>query len=203
MAEKRETVKLWTPECVLDFANFCMTPRPSKTPGGKAKYSGTLLFDAAAQADPLFAKMKQAANATALTKWSAPEIQAMMAGGRFKNPFLNGDSYAVDYPHWAGKVVLRVSSTMKPGIVDRQVQPIVDELLIYSGIRVKATVNPFWYDTDGNRGVSFGLNNLQKIGEGPRLFDGGFARPEDDFQALDGDDLAAATSGVGSPEALF
>lgn len=200
-ADKPEVVKLWTPPCILDFANFCVVPRKGKKADDKPKYQGAFLIDAAGQATPEYAKLKAAANAKALEKWTAEELKAMMAAGRFKTPFLNGDGYIVDQPHWAGKIVIRASSVQKPGIVDAQVKPIIDTQEIYSGIRVIATLNPFWYDTDGNRGVSFGLNNIQKIGDGPKLFEGGgFSRAEDDFKPIGDGAISGAAANV---DALF
>lgn len=199
--EKVEVVKLWTPPCILDFANFCIRPRKGKKADDKPKYQAAFLIDAAGQAAPEFAKLKAAANAKALEKWTADELKAMMAANRFKSPFINGDGYVSDQPHWAGKIVIRASSVQKPGIVDGNVKPILDEAEIYSGIRVIATLNPFWYDTDGNRGVSFGLNNIQKIGDGPKLFEGGgYSRPEDDFKPIGDGAISGAASNV---DALF
>lgn len=199
--EKAPVVKLWTPPCTLDFANFCLRPRKGKKDGDAPKYQAVFLFDPAALETPEFAKLRAAANAKALEKWTADEIKAMSSAGRFKSPFLKGDGYIVDQPHWAGKTVIRASSKNKPGIVDAQVKPILDEAEIYSGMRVIATLNPFFYDTDGNRGVSFGLNNIQKIGDGPKLFEGGgYSRAEDDFTPIGG---AALGSDAGAPDALF
>jgi hypothetical protein len=66
--------------------------------------------------------------------------------------------------------------------VDRRVQPIVDPREIYPGCFVIASVRAFTYDTRGNKGVSFGLNHIQKIADGTPI--GGRSRPEDDFQPL-------------------
>jgi hypothetical protein len=43
------------------------------------------------------------------------------------------------------------------------------------------SVNFFPYNTNGNKGVGCGLNNLQKIADGDYL--GGRTRAEDDFEA--------------------
>jgi hypothetical protein len=42
------------------------------------------------------------------------------------------------------------------------------------------------YNTNGNRGIACGLNNLQKLADGTPL--GGRSRPEDDFADDDDDD---------------
>jgi hypothetical protein len=40
---------------------------------------------------------------------------------------------------------------------------------MYPGAQVRGSVSAFGYDYQGNKGVSFGLNNLQKLGEGERI----------------------------------
>ena len=54
---------------------------------------------------------------------------------------------------------------------------------IYSGCIVRASLNAFAYDRAGNRGISLGLNNIQKLADGERL--DGRLKAEDDFEALD------------------
>ncbi|HKJ88554.1 MAG TPA: ssDNA-binding protein, partial [Gammaproteobacteria bacterium] len=53
---------------------------------------------------------------------------------------------------------------------------------------VRASVRPFAYDTQGNRGVSFALNNIQLLRDGERL-DSRVA-PEEDFDAVEPVDLS-------------
>jgi len=45
------------------------------------------------------------------------------------------------------------------------------------------SLNAFAYDRAGNRGISLGLNNIQKLADGERL--DGRLKAEDDFEALD------------------
>jgi hypothetical protein len=76
--------------------------------------------------------------------------------------------------------------------VDRSVQPILDSSEVYSGCYARVSINAFAYNTNGNRGISFGLNHVQKTRDGDFL--GGRTRAEDDFEALedadsDDDDL--------------
>ena len=56
----------------------------------------------------------------------------------------------------------------------------------------------FAYDKAGNRGISFGLNNVQKLGDGERL--DGRLKAEDDFDPIEDkpaklDDLLGNSSG--------
>ena len=50
-------------------------------------------------------------------------------------------------------------------------------------VKSGATLNVFAYDKAGNRGVSFRLNNVQKLDDGERL--DGRLKAEDDFEAID------------------
>ncbi|SOD41353.1 Protein of unknown function [Nitrosovibrio sp. Nv4] len=67
----------------------------------------------------------------------------------------------------------------KPGLVDNQVQDIIEPQHFYSGCYARASVRAFGYDQKGNRGASFGLGNIQKMREGEPL--GGRTAPSQDF----------------------
>ena len=71
-------------------------------------------------------------------------------------------------------------------MVDADRQQIIDTSEVYSGVYGRASINFYAFNTNGNRGIACGLNNLQKIRDGEPL--GGKARPEDDF-ADDFDDF--------------
>lgn len=89
-------------------------------------------------------------------------------------------------PEYAGHFRMSVSSNTQPGIVDRRLDPILDKTEIYSGCYVRVSLNAFAFNTQGNKGVSFGLNHIQKMGEGDSLT--GRSRAEDDFDKLDDED---------------
>lgn len=86
-------------------------------------------------------------------------------------------------PEYEGHWFLSVSSKTKPGIVDQSVQPILDSTEVYSGCYARVSINAFPYNVQGNKGVSFGLNHVQKIADGDFL--GGRSKAEDDFDAVD------------------
>jgi len=69
-----------------------------------------------------------------------------------------------------------------PGLVDAQVRPITDPTEIYSGMKCVVSVNPFWYEVEGKRGIGIGLNNVQKTADGERR--GGKPDPKSEFTAL-------------------
>lgn len=79
-------------------------------------------------------------------------------------------------------VFLTLKSANKPGVVDQNVADIIEPHQFYAGCYARASVNPYVYDQKGNRGVSFGLNNVQKLRDGDPL--GGRSAPSSDFQAV-------------------
>ena len=98
------------------------------------------------------------------------------------------DGTAEDYPERKGMLYMSVSANTSnpPGVVDRQAQPILDESEVYSGVYARASITAFAYDVSGNKGISFGLNNVQVLGGGDRLAGG--PRAEDEFEAYDEDE---------------
>lgn len=99
------------------------------------------------------------------------------------------DGDEMDQPECQGCWVIRASSKTKPGIVDADLNPVMDAAEIYSGCYGRFSLNLYPYSAVGNNGVSAGLNNVQKTRDGESL--GGFTRPEDDFDVYgsDVDDL--------------
>lgn len=98
------------------------------------------------------------------------------------------DGTAEDYPDRANTYYLTTSaaSRFKVGVVDRQKQEVMDESEVYSGAYARVSMTAFPYDAQGNRGVSFGLNNVQMLGGGERLIGGPSA--EDEFDEWTEDD---------------
>lgn len=84
--------------------------------------------------------------------------------------------------HEEGAIFLNLKSSQRPGVVDQNVQDILDESQFYAGCYARASVNAYAYDQKGNRGVSFGLGNIQKVKDGEPL--GNRARPESDFAPI-------------------
>ena len=83
-------------------------------------------------------------------------------------------------------VPVNANSTTKPGVVDADRQDIIDTSELYSGIVGRASINFYAYNSNGNKGIACGLNNLQKLADGTPL--GGHSRAEDDFADLDDED---------------
>jgi len=101
-----------------------------------------------------------------------------------KLPLRDGDKKGDDA--YKGCWYINANSTTKPGVVDADRQPIIETSELYSGIVGRASITLYAFNTNGNKGIAAGLNNLQKLADGTPL--GGHSRAEDDFADLDDDD---------------
>ena len=111
---------------------------------------------------------------------SVPKLDAI------KTPLRDGDLERPDDEAYAGSYFVNANSITKPGVVDADLQPILDTRELYSGIVGRASISFYAYNSNGNRGIACGLQNLQKLADGTPL--GGHTRAEDDFADLDDDD---------------
>ena len=102
-----------------------------------------------------------------------------------KTPMRDGDLERPDDEAYAKSYFINANSAAAPGIVDADRQPIIDRSEVYSGVYGRASINFYAFNSNGNKGIACGLNNLQKISDGEPL--GGKSRAEDDF-ATDADD---------------
>lgn len=121
--------------------------------------------------------IETAKKAAIVSKWGGKgpkKIDLPLRDGDDKE---NGDEVFKDHFY------LNAKSTTRPGIVDKNKNPIVDEEEIYSGVYAYVSVNFFGYDVSGNRGVACGLNNIMKFKDGEHL--GGRVSAEADFGDID------------------
>lgn len=147
----------------------------------KAKFSVSLLIDKnTKQGKATIAKIEKAV-AAALEEGKAK------FGGKiptvFKNPLRDGDEERPDDENYEGMMFVNANSDRRPGVVDSDLNAIIDPEDFYSGCYGRASVNFYAFNVSGNKGVACGLNNLQKLEDGDRLSGGSSA--EEDF----GDDL--------------
>jgi hypothetical protein len=172
--------KVITPEALLSYPAL-FEPKPS--PSGELRYGCSLVFQ---EGDDVSA-LENAALAAAEERWGA-KAKDMLQKKQLKWPFRDGAER--DAPGYGpGTRFMNVSSKQPPGVVDRYAgadgkpRPITDPRELYPGCKVRASLRPFTYDTNGSKGVSFALNNLQKLGDGDRI-DGRLAA-EDEFDAVE------------------
>lgn len=177
---KQEFLKTMTPKFRASFPQV-FNPKAVQE-GQEPKYSISMLFDEEAQKSPEFKAMKELMMKAIKNKWG-PDKKKWPKN--LRNPFRDGTEKEFD-GYGEGVVFVNASSKMKPGIVDQGRNAIISEEEFYAGCYARATVNVFAYDTMGNKGVAFGLNNLQKLAEGEPF--SGRTKAEDDFDAVEGGD---------------
>ena len=195
---------LMTPEFRVAYANV-FKPRKNDL-SGEDEYSINMLFAPGADLTALKAAAREA-----LVKKFGPDPSKWPTG--LRNPFRdqaerqrkdangvpltgpNGQPLLQD-GHVAGAIFLSCKSKQRPGLVDEAVQDIIQEHQFYSGCYARATVRPYYYDNKGNRGVAFGLQNIQKLRDGDPL--GGRTTASQDFKPV-APPPGAATAGGAAP----
>lgn len=120
----------------------------------------------------------------------AKELGKAKFGGKIpanlKIPLRDGDEERPDDESYENSYFLNANSRNKPGIVDINVHPILDETEVYSGCYARVTLNFYAYSASGNKGIAAGLGNVQKLADGEPL--GGFTRAEDEFEAVENEE---------------
>ncbi len=152
---------LITPEATLSFPVF-KAPRP-RSENSKLVYSCALLFDQDAQKTAEYKAMQQACIKAAKDKFGA-DVPLKTLTFPFKNA---GDKDYAGYEE--GFTYISPWSEQRPGVVDHDVQDILDVGSVYAGMKVRASIAPFAWSNSGKKGVSFGLNHIQVLKEGVRI----------------------------------
>ena len=96
-----------------------------------------------------------------------------------KTPLRDGDTECPDDPAYANSYFINANSATAPGIVDADCNPILTRSEVYSGVYGRASINFYAFNSNGNKGIACGLNNLQKIRDGEPL--GGKSSAASDF----------------------
>lgn len=149
----------------------------SFTDGQDAKYSICLLIpkEDKATLKKIKAAIAEATEEGIASKWGGKKP------ANLKNPLRDGDEErAEEAEEYEGMYFLNANSQQKPGIVDKDLNEILDPDEVYSGCWGRASINFFPYNSNGNKGIGAGLNNIQKVKDGERL-GGARASAEADF----------------------
>ena len=151
--------------------------------GGTPKYSVSLIIPKSdtATVDKIKAAIKAAYDeGQGKLKGNGKSVPPLTS---IKIPLRDGDKERPDDEVYANAYFLNANSATAPGIVDANRQPIIDHSEVYSGVYGRASLNFYAFNTNGNKGIACGLNNLQKIRDGEPL--GGKPKAEDDFNDED------------------
>ena len=159
---------------------------PKSINGGAPKYSVSLIIP---KSDTKTIEKIQAAIQAAYEegqgklKGNGKSVPALSV---LKTPLRDGDAERPDDEAYADSYFVNANSGTAPGIVDADRNPIIDRSEVYSGVYGRASINFYAFNSNGNKGIACGLNNLQKIRDEEPL--GGKTRAEDDFATEDDDD---------------
>lgn len=185
------STEVLTPEFRISYANV-FVPQKNEL-SGKMEYSLVMLFPKGAD----LSKLKAAAEAALVAKLGADKTKWP---ANMRNPFrkcserwknVDGKQVVPAGYEDGDAIFITAKSQMKPGVVDENVQIVLDAEKFYSGCYARAYINPYFYDNKGNRGVAFGLQRVQKVRNGDPL--GGRSAPEAGFVAVEG--AAAGATG--------
>ena len=167
--------------------SYCNVWEPKSINGGTPKFSVSLIIP---KSDKKTLESIKAAIENAYKegesklKGSAKTAPALPT---LKVPLRDADTERPDDPVYANSYFVNANSTTAPGIVYKACQPIIDRSEVYSGVYGRVSVSFYAFNSNGNRGIACGLNNLQKFRDGEPL--GGKSSAEDDFASEPVDDF--------------
>jgi len=158
---------LITPEFRAAFISVFRATSMKNADGSvnKPKFSIRAAFPPTAKLDAL----KKEAEMAAREKWGDKIPKTLRSPFRtneeLENPIVGiGDDWII--------MSFSANEDRRPGIVDSKLQDIIDDADVYSGAWYRAQVRAFAYESAGNKGVSFGLQNVQKLRDDDPLGNG-------------------------------
>lgn len=167
--------------------SFCNVWEAKSINGGTPKYSVSLIIP---KSDTVTVDKINAAIQAAYTEGESK----LKGNGRsvpplssIKTPLRDGDMERPNDEAYKNSYFINANSAAAPGIVDADRNVILEHSEVYSGVYGRASINLYAFNSNGNKGIACGLNNLQKIRDGEPL--GGKSRAEDDFATDDDDDF--------------
>lgn len=176
-ASRKET-KVITGKVRLSYAHLF---EPYGMDGQEAKYSVSVIIP---KTDT--ETLKAIKEATELAKKNGVSKWNGKVPANLKTPLRDGDTERPDDEAYAGCYFLNASSKNRPGVVDQNVQPVMDANEVYSGCYARVSINFYAFNASGNKGIAAGLGNVQKLADGEPL--GGFTRAEDDFGTVENEE---------------
>lgn len=155
--------------------SYCHLFVPSRMDeNSKEKYSASIIID---KDDDFTLNKVNVAIEAALEQGKTSKF-----GGKipktFKNPLRDGDEREDDEAY-EGKFFLNANSDKQPGVVDENVQKVLNPEEVYSGCYARVAISFYPYNYNGTKGIAVGLQNVQKLEDGERLSGGGNSAEED------------------------
>lgn len=180
MANTNVSTKVVTGEVRFSYVNVF---EPKSINGSDAKYSVSILIDK---------KDTKTIEAIERAVELAKQAGAAKFGGKIppmlKLPLRDGDVERPDDENYAGKMFVNANCKTKPGLIEKNGMEIIDTTEFYSGCYGKASITFYAFNSNGNKGIACGLNNIMKTRDGEPL--GGRSKATDDFaNDIEYDDL--------------
>lgn len=172
--------RILTPKAVLSYPAL-FEAKPVMKGSKILKYSCVLVFPAGSDLTEMNSEVMEVLRAE-----FGDETDSLLRKNKLKMPFrLDDDEDERDrkYRAYPGCTFITVKSDTQPGIVGPDSKPIADPKALYPGAFVRARIIAFAYDTNGNKGASFALGNLQKMSDGTRI--DGRKSAEEEFDVID------------------
>jgi len=171
MTTANNKVKVVTGTVRFSYAHV-FQPGPS-IEGGTPKFSVSIIIpkndkETVSKIQKAFEECK--ASSAAYFGGSVPK---MLKGG-----LRDGDAEKDD-PAYANSYFINANSAQRPGVVDADLQAIIDPNEFYSGCYGRASITFYPYNAAGSKGIACGLNNVQKLEDGEKL--GGSTTAAADF----------------------
>jgi hypothetical protein len=184
----------------LSFPNLFHPTKPKDAPADqKAKYNTALLLPKGTDVRLLVQTCIERANGFFGERgWFADLPSGKRAGTppekglktqpvKLTFPFRDGADQVQFGGFEEGTWYFNTTSDKRPGVVDRRGNPISEDSdEIYAGAWVLVSLRDFAYDVGVKKGVSLGLQNVQKFRDDEPL--AGRSRAEDEFEQLDGEE---------------
>lgn len=180
--------KIITPEFRAAFIGIFKATAPRENPNGAKKYSIRAVFMPGTDISALKREATNAAN----EKWANAVPKTMRSPFRLNEEL---DNPIPGVPDDAVVMTFSANEDRRPGIVDAQLQDIIDDSEVYSGAWFRAQVRAYAYDQAGNKGVSFGLENVQKTRDDEPLGKGKVPASKA-FEAFGGGSTAKTAGGM-------
>lgn len=171
MANTNVSTKVVTGEVRFSYVNVF---EPKSINGSDEKYSVSLLIDKRdTKTIETIERAIEAAKQAGVAKFGG-KIPPVL-----KLPLRDGDTERPDDENYAGKMFVNANCKTKPGLIEKNGMEIIDATEFYSGCYGKASVTFYAFNSNGNKGIACGLNNIMKTRDGEPL--GGRSRAVDDF----------------------
>lgn len=151
-------------------------------PGQDEKYSVALLID---KDDDVTLKRINDAVEEAIEEGIGKKFEGKKPA-KLKLPLRDGDEERPDDENYKNCYFVNANSKDRPQVVDAKVQPIIDQDEFYSGCYGRASITFYPFNTNGNKGIACGLQNVQKLRDGDKLTSGTTAA--EDFGGMEYED---------------